>query len=226
MFEQLFNAFMPHRCCNCLEIGQLLCESCKYDILNEPFSGCLLCLGPCGPSGICNRCQRDSLIDQAWCAGLREGALKSFLDGYKFDCRRGGYRQIADLMEATIPRLDLETIVLGVPSSPKAVRQRGFSHVELFAKEFAKRRSLQYYQYLERASSETLHFLSKQERVALGPELFRIKDVLLPEAVLLVDDILTTGTTMMAACRLLKQNGVQYVYAIAIARQNMKDVWG
>jgi predicted amidophosphoribosyltransferase len=157
---------------------------------------------------------------------MREGAIKSLLDSYKFDCQRSGYIQIADLMDSTLPRLIKGTIVMGVPSSSRAVRQRGFSHVELFAREFAEKRKLKYQQYLERASSETLHFLSKKERIALGASLFKIKDMALPETVLLVDDILTTGTTMLAATRLLKQSGVQHVYAMVIARQTNKDVWG
>ena len=72
---------------------------------------------------------------------------------------------------------------------------------------------------LKRTSSATLHFLSRDERVALGPFLFGLSYGTAPEQVLLIDDILTTGTTLAAATKLLKQAGAKRVYIAVVARQ-------
>jgi predicted amidophosphoribosyltransferase len=83
----------------------------------------------------------------------------------------------------------------------------------------AKRRNLRRAKPLERASSVTLHFLSAVERAKLGPTLFRVSDSTVPEQILLLDDIVTTGTTLRAAIKLLRGAGAKKIYLAAVARQ-------
>lgn len=219
MIDQLLNVISPHRCSSCEAIGVLLCESCKYDIMMEPFSGCVLCTVPCGERGICQHCRRIAAIIQAWCVGERREGLKQLIDSYKFHSSRAASTVLTDLLASRVPQLPAETVVVGIPSSPATIRARGFDHIGRIADEFAKQRALKRAYPLVRASSVTLHFLPRSERIKLGPSLFRHSGELVPEKILLLDDIVTTGTTLTAAAKLLKIAGAKEVYVAALARQ-------
>ena len=219
MIDRLLNVFAPHRCCSCGETGALLCEGCKNDIVDEPFSGCVLCHRPCGEKGLCFVCARRLSCEQAWCVGERSGVLKELLDRYKFSGSRAGALVCAEMLDNLLPALPADIAIVGVPTSPATLRVRGFDHVGRVVRLLAKRRHLQVARPLKRTSSATLHFLSRDERVALGPFLFGLSYGTAPEQVLLIDDILTTGTTLAAATKLLKQAGAKRVYIAVVARQ-------
>ena len=220
MIDSLLDLFAPHRCCSCGENSRILCERCKYDIIQESYEGCVFCAKPCSGRGVCETCSPGSFVKQAWCVGERRGSLKALGDQYKFDCRRAGARELAELLDAVLPLLPGDLTVVGVPTSSKTIRVRGFDHTGLVVRRFAKRRQLQIAQPLRRTSTETLHFLGRAEREALADTLFARRDHRpAPRRVLLVDDIVTTGTTLRAAIRLLELAGVEEVYIAVIARQ-------
>ena len=198
----------------------ILCESCKHDIIDEPYEGCLVCHAPCGPRGVCASCRRHVPLEQAWCVGERREALKRLGDDYKFDNRRAAAEALATLLDARLPVLDASTVIVPIPTSAASVRRRGFDHTGLIARRLAARRTLKIAQPLERVSAQTLHFLSRAEREKIGPFLFAAKEgVAPPQHVLLLDDIITTGTTLCAAARLLKDLGVKRIDAAVVARQ-------
>lgn len=219
MIDNLLSLISPHRCSSCGEIGSILCESCKHDIISESFVDCVLCAAPCGKRGVCERCVRATGIEQAWCVAERQDGLKHLLDGYKFESRQAASTACVDLLEAVIPVLPTEIAVVSIPSAASTVRARGFDHMGRIADGLAKRRNLRRAKPLERASSVTLHFLSAVERAKLGPTLFRVSDSTVPEQILLLDDIVTTGTTLRAAIKLLRGAGAKKIYIATIARQ-------
>lgn len=223
MIDTLLGLIAPHSCSSCGHVGAILCDSCVYNIVSEPFCGCLLCLHPCGDRGACPSCARAVHVEQAWCVGVRSGALKKLLDQYKFSASRAASGACFKLLDATIPQLPAKVVVVPVPSSPHSVRQRGFGHVERFARQFAKRRGLAYAEPLQRASNVTLHFLSKKERALHADGLFQLSGETVPDTVLLLDDIVTTGTTLRTALRELRRAGAKYLYVAAVAHQPQHD---
>ena len=219
MIEHILDIISPHRCCSCGEIGDILCSNCKYDIISEPLSVCALCLKPVAKIGLCGSCQRKMPFEQVWFVGERSEALKKLIDQYKFQSSRAGAAVLAELLDEILPILPAGTALTGIPTSPSTVRVRGFDHVGLIVRELARRRNLSVTSLLERKTHATLHFLKKSDREKLGPELFRLNSKVMPKSVLLVDDILTTGTTLRSAGKLLKEAGVEHLYGVVVARQ-------
>lgn len=219
MIDPLLNAIAPHRCSSCGEIGTIFCESCKYDIVSDPFAGCVLCARPCGPRGICAPCRQRVPVEQAWCAGERREGLKRLIDTYKFQGSRAASPVCAGLLEEVVAQLPPDIAVASIPSAPATVRARGFDHMGRIADRFAETRSLRRVRPLRRASSVTLHFLPRTDRIRLGPTLFQLSGEPVPEQLLLLDDIVTTGTTLTAAVKLLKSAGAKQIYVAVLARQ-------
>ena len=178
-------------------------------------------------NNLCSNC-REYPFDAVWCVGWRKGELKVLLDHYKFDALRSASSPLVELLDLTLPELPGGTVVTVVPTAPSHRRERGFDHMELVSRGFAKRRGLTFSPLLKRTSNGTQHFRSKHERHMAALAGFELSRKSLPAKVLLIDDILTTGATLKANARLLREAGVETLYGAIIARQPLDestDLW-
>ena len=73
---------------------------------------------------------------------------------------------------------------------------------------------------LERTGEGEQKKLSKQERLGTQEVAYRLKENVsqIPESVILLDDVVTTGATLEKCAGILKENGVKKVTAIALFR--------
>ena len=122
--------------------------------------------------------------------------------------------------EAAIAR-STKLAVVPIPMHPHKRRQRGFDQAELIARSFCQVTGLPLQSRgLERVrQTEALFGLSPDARVrevsdafALGAQFRR-----LPKAVLLLDDIYTTGATARSAVTVLESRGIRVFGLVAIA---------
>jgi ComF family protein len=218
MIDSLFSSFAPHSCCGCQNIGSLLCHQCKYDIISESYALCIGCQVPTWGDNLCEKCRHAWGIESAWCVGVREGSLQALIDRYKFDSARQAAAICVELLDARLPLLPSDVAVVPVPTVPTHVRTRGFDHAALMARRFAKARGLRYAAPLRRTGDGTQHFKSRTERLQTAAAGLEAKKAV-PERVLLVDDICTTGATLRACAHTLRGVGTQEVYVAIIARQ-------
>jgi len=114
-------------------------------------------------------------------------------------------------------------IITIIPTAPAHSRERGFDHMALIAHELAKRRRLRFRPLMRRTGGGTQHFKSKKERLVAAENAFELVSDDLPEKVLLLDDILTTGATFRAGLNILHGAGVSSLYGAIIARQPLDE---
>ncbi len=217
MIDRLLQTIAPHYCYSCQKIGTLLCDSCIYNITSDNEQACVIC-GRLAVHGICATC--DDTYSKAWCVGEREGVLARLVDDYKFERVKAFSVVGAKLLDAQIPLLPAATRIVPVPTIHSHIRQRGYDHTALLAKQFAALRGLTYAPIVERATSTHQRGASRRQRFSQAQRAFTATgkiDELSP--VLLVDDILTTGATLHYAAHTLKAAGVQTVWVAVIARQ-------
>lgn len=157
----------------------------------------------------------------------RQGPLKTLLNRYKFDAARGAADVIVELLDARLPVLPSELLVTAVPTAPANRRIRGFDHMERIAKQLARRRGLEFRATLVQTSNDVQHFKTRKERLAVSG-IEPLSTRLLPENILLIDDIFTTGATVQSCVSCLQEKGVQNIYLAIIARQPLdetRDLW-
>lgn len=124
-------------------------------------------------------------------------------------------------MRLQIPYIGKDTIVVPVPTATKRVRQRGFDHAALTAKAYAAQEGLLFMPALVRIGQTRQVGASKKQRHEQLQGAFRVVSPkrIKAEHILLLDDVLTTGATLEAAARVLKQAGAKTVSAAVFAQK-------
>jgi ComF family protein len=112
-------------------------------------------------------------------------------------------------------------VIVPVPLHPARERERGFNQAALLARSLAVRTGLPVKPVLERIRYTTTQTaFDRAERMENLHNAFRLRrrqDVQ-GLRVLLVDDVLTTGSTLSECARVLKQARASSVYAATAAR--------
>lgn len=217
MINKLLQIVAPHHCYGCRQIGTLLCDNCKYDIADESFDACIVCLSP-SAAGICPGCRTS--YDRAWFVGERTQVLEQLIDAFKFRRVRSASEPLADLLDARLPQLPQNTVVVPVPTLRQHVRQRGYDHCSLLARRLASLRGLRFDELVDRLGFDAQRGKNKKERLNQAKGSFICQRSLDPEAAyLLVDDIVTTNATVRYAAAALKDAGAKRVWVAVVARQ-------
>lgn len=203
----------PHSCRGCGQLGAVVCERCKNDILRDEVRICPLCRQKVVKND--KKCQNCALpCGEILAAAWRTGWLGHLIGEYKMQSVRAAKPVLVDVLDvavcqSSLVKVDAEILVVPLPTIRRHVRERGLDHTAAIAKSLAKRHGWRMVKMLGRAVDSVQVGSSKIERknqAKRAYELLRGPD---QEAhYLLIDDIWTTGASMLAAVELLAQAGV------------------
>lgn len=184
----------------------------------ESFYGCLNCGRLTGKNGICGSCQVP--YGRAWCVGDRTDNLHRLIDVYKFEYHRAAAEPLSELLAAELPILPPETIIVPIPTIDKHIRQRGYDHTALLAKQLARLKQCRYERTIERKTQTVQRDASRSRRIRQAKETFHLRKPINPDIpYLIVDDIVTTGSTLKYAAKVLRDAGAREIWVAALARQ-------
>jgi ComF family protein len=217
IIDTLLSVVAPHLCSGCGRIGGTFCDNCKYDISVDSFSGCILCEKP-AVMGICD--DHKAVFNQAWVVGTRSGALQRLIGGFKFRNMKASSFDLAYLLHKRLPVLPKSVVLVPIPTTPAHIRERGYDHMLLIAKQLGRLRHIPVRQLLKRDNVFVQHQANREKRLAQAKTAFRVEGVVDPRAIyLLLDDVVTTGATIMQAAYLLTQAGASEVWVATTSRQ-------
>ncbi|MGN1097581.1 MAG: ComF family protein, partial [Clostridia bacterium] len=107
-----------------------------------------------------------------------------------------------------------------VPQNRKTLLKRGYNHTELIAEELGRLMKIPVKDTLVRRKGGRRQLgLTRAQRRENAKTLFLPGKKSLSGICLIVDDVMTTGSTMDACCHLLRKMGCEKVYAAAAARR-------
>jgi len=219
LIESFVNLIAPLHCIYCDAEGSIICEPClSAELINMP-SCCFSCARITNNFMTCALCSKRSALKAVWCVCDYNSLARSLITTYKYDAVREVRKIIVQEMLKVLPRADF--LITNIPTAPNRIRQRGFDHCALIAKEIAKERHLPYSALLYRTSSAHQVGSTKSVRLKQTEDLFQIKNKfnLKEKTILLIDDVATTGATMQSAARTLKNAGAKEIYGLVFARK-------
>jgi predicted amidophosphoribosyltransferase len=208
-----------------------LCERCLHLIRPSPPSPCGRCAGPLGPAAPDSACVAcDELRPRfASCvaAGLYPGLLGELIRRGKYGRDRLLAEPLGRLLAAAVaPSRDWIAldVVLPAPPSRTRTRERGFHLAGLLAERVARELGVPLRTtWLHRLGDPPPQAsLPRSERVTAARGTVAVEERaerrLAGASVLLVDDVLTTGSTADACARVLLTAGVREVHVAVVAR--------
>ena len=171
----------------------------------------------------CATCKATPLrYDYARSAAVYEGALREALHAFKFAGRRALAGPLGDLAAEQCVGSLPEGIdaLIPVPLARERERERGFNQATLLARRIGRRLGAPTRPgWLVRTrSTRPQSDLSAAERRANVRGAFRATDRVAGRHLLLIDDILTTGATLEACARALREAGARRVGVLTVAR--------
>lgn len=224
----LLDIFFPKYCVNCKVFGSYLCSDCFIQLSFDTQVICLVC-GRGSIDGLTHpKCKTKYSIDGVFCAVTYRKIAKKLIYSLKYQPYVSDMQHILiDLFyesliqkEQFTKQVHANAVFTPIPLSSKKLKQRGYNQSLLLAKGLAEKVSLQVADVLERIKDTKPQFgLSKIERQANMKHAFALKkNASLYHTAFLVDDVLTTGTTLSEAAKVLKQSGFQCVWGVTFAR--------
>jgi ComF family protein len=226
MFDSIISLIAPHRCVSCGALGALLCPVCTADLVESRRPMCLLCAGDCNERGLCIVCNKRLPVERALLFGERGGTLEALVNEFKFSCKRAAYRPIAGLLASLLPyRLTHEAVFVPLPTIARHVRERGYDHTALVAKQLVRTTGAVYEPVLARIGRSVQRGATKQDRLTQAEYAFQAKRRPLDprRLYILVDDIVTTGASVRFASSALRQAGARRIWVLALARQPLDE---
>lgn len=224
-------ALWPTRCGVCdagLPPGATpLCPSCAAAFPRWTGRACRVC-GAALPDGgaRCREC-RNRRRDFRFCRsfGLYAGALKRAALLFKYAGRDALARPLGECLEAVARRPELRDADLLVPVPLHFIRRhaRGYNQAELLARALSDRIGVPVVDALRRRRwtrpQAGLHREARRRNVAGVFEVRRAETVPVKgRRALLIDDVCTTGATLEACARALREAGARRVDALTLAR--------
>lgn len=158
------------------------------------------------------------------CAGWYQGALRDQVLAFKFSDRPQYARAYGPVLARQV-RLFLPgtyDVITWVPVSRQTLKKRGYDQARLLAEETARALGREAVPLLEKAratpAQSSLESAARRRKNVKGVYAVPRPEQVAGQRVLLIDDILTTGSTLEEAARTLRAAGASQVVAAAFCR--------
>lgn len=230
MRMDLLGLLFPKYCLGCKKFGAYICPNCFAGIYFQDEDNCLVCNRPAIGGQTHPGCRTRYSIDGVSASVIYKNIVHKLVYAFKYQPNLTHLQDtLVELMyEGLIQKEYLQTVLqnecvlIPIPLHKKKIQQRGYNQAEVLAKGLSKQFRLPVVSYLQRIKMTTSQYqLSREDRLKNISGAFafdahqaaKIKN----KTILLVDDLVTSGATMLEAAKILKKNGAFMVWGIAFA---------
>jgi ComF family protein len=227
-FNFIGDIFFPPTCvaCGASIAHGVICPMCQYNIVGFDTLFCGTCAARFPDQK--KICHKDAPFILGAAGPYDDDALRALIHALKFQGIGAAAEPLVEILLAYVSRLGLDLgdgawTVTPVPLSPQRARARGFNQSGLIARSLARALGAPFEEHLllrvahRKPQSDTEDIFERRENIkgcfALAPG----ADVQ-TKKIVLVDDVVTSGTTLTEAALILKRGGAKKILALAVAK--------
>jgi competence protein ComFC len=218
MLEALLGFVFPPRCIFC---NEFLEPGTKSYICSECFIRIPLVTKQ---NFLYMTANRQIYYDDVVCACEYSGIVRQALVKYKFFNKPSFYRAFAKLINDRLKNVTIcrkFDIILSIPLHKNRENERGFNQARLISKALSKETGVPDRSWLLSRIRDTGNqsLLGRKQRLVNVRDAFKVNNVgkVKNKSILLIDDILTTGTTVNECSRVLKEAGASNIVVAVVA---------
>lgn len=208
--DKLLAILFPSRCLICGKvccINELFCPACRKKLPANP-------------------CTRYFLLPQelaVYAPLVYEGGFRHTLHSFKFQGEKLLSEPIGQLMASALPHAVQADLVTYVPMTLQKQKERGYNQSERLAKAVAHTLNLPCNAALRKIKeTATQHDLTREERLKNPVGAYYAGTAVAGKTVLLIDDIVTTGSTISECASALYRAGAAAVVGLCAASAEWK----
>ncbi len=205
LLARFVDLLYPRTCANCGRIGEAAwCAQCTIDLQERPFE-------------LIERTLENGLTVLA--AGIHTGLLRSAIHAFKFDGAQSLADTLGTALGGVLTRAQVEVdLVTDVPLHPQRERWRGYNQSALLAQVVAEILNAPYESVLRRTryAAPQVGRDAQSRRQAVDGVFDVTANNLAGLRLLVVDDVVTTGSTLMACASALVDAGAGQVSAACV----------
>jgi len=226
-----YDLIFPRECVSCQTEGAWICNKClpTIKINNELY--CIKCDSPANQGGFCHSCRDKNHLNGVWVAGdYNDKKLSALIKIFKYKFAEELSSELGAILKnfllnlinsGKIAPID-NFLLIPVPLWRSRLAWRGFNQAQALAeiiynhdlnlaKNFTDLKRIKY------SGPQTK--LNKQERIKNVQNSFKwLGEPLDGKKIILVDDVVTTGSTLNECAKELKRNGAKEVWGLVIAK--------
>lgn len=214
----------PPRCVSCRRVGTHLCQSCIDAFPAVPAPICPICGEPVPIPSTCKRCLTENRVFASVnSAFLFEGSIRPAIHALKYLRRKQLAEPLASGMAVMLRDcVDPDATLCAVPLHQDRLKSRGYNQSELLADHLSLLWGLPLLpngtliRTRNTAAQVGLAYQDRQKNV--GNAFAAPRGAVAGRAILLIDDVCTTGATLSACASALMEAGALNVRAVTLAR--------
>ncbi|HMR55369.1 MAG TPA: phosphoribosyltransferase family protein [Candidatus Doudnabacteria bacterium] len=213
----------PKQCFGCRTWGNFICCKCETQIKVQAFQRCIVCQKASLNGWTHPKCKKKYTPERLITIfDYHSKMVSNLINTGKSALVPEIFSDLAFLAARKIiirDELRWKYVLCPIPQTKSKARWRGFNHAELIAKVFSKQLNLAINKILTKSkTTRQQKELNKEQRASNLQSAFKVSLISIPNQVILIDDITTTGSTFLEATRVLKRAGVKSVWCLAIAQ--------
>lgn len=228
----LKDILFPKFCFGCGLPGMYICKNCEGSFEYIKTQRCFYCKKPSIYNLTHQNCLKKFNIDQVGSVFYYNDFLKKIIKNIKYRYVKEAFDELIKVIDPNkILFLELykniseEILIQPIPLHENKLKKRGFNQSYLIALYLQKFLNFPIVDFLERKkeTKNQAEIKSRKERFLNVKGAFQIKKgidkkILKNKRIILVDDVITTGYTLLEASKTLKKYGVFKIYVFTLAQ--------
>lgn len=227
----LVDLLLPKFCLNCRLPGSYICHNCQKYLSPAKHDRCFFCKKSSLYGLTHQNCLKKFNIDGVGFLFYYNGFLKKIIKNTKYRLATQVWRELTTVINPEIiggldfyKRLTGKIFFQPIPLSKNKLRDRGFNQAFLITKFFRRFFKYPIADFLVRVkeTKPQAELKTKKDRYNNLRGAFKIKPdqfkLISGSRVILVDDVITSGSTVREAAKTLRLSGADKIYVLALAK--------